>query len=103
MIHSIVARITAIEIYFVAVINPVRAVVNLVVVINIGAVGVVNRYIDGNVEPGEADEDVEMGEADEDVEMRDVDKAVEMGEDDNDIEMVYVDEDVDMGADADRL
>jgi hypothetical protein len=103
MIPSIVARITTIEIYFVAVINPVGAAVNLAVVINIGAVGVVNRYIDGNIEPGEADEDVEMGEADEDVEMRDVNEAIEMGEDDDDIEMVYVDEDVDMGADADHL
>jgi hypothetical protein len=103
MIHSIVACITAVEIYFVVVINPVGAAVNLAVVINVGAVGVVNRYIDGNVEPGEADEDVEMGEADEDVEMQDVDEAVEMGEDDDDIEMVYVNEDVDMGADADRL
>jgi hypothetical protein len=103
MIHSIIAHITAIEIYFVAVINPIGAAVNLMVVINVGAVGVVNRYINGNIEPGEADEDVEMGEADEDVEMRDVNEAIEMGEDDDDIEMVYVDEDVDMGADADHL
>ena len=72
--YSIVAGIASIEIYFVAVINPIGAAFNLVAVVNVRAG---NRYINGNVEIGEADEDVEMG---------DVDKAVEMGEDDEDID-----------------
>ena len=112
MIYSIIARINAVDIYFVALINPVGVAVNLVVVVNAGAVGEANRYLDGNVEIGGADDDVEMGEVDEVVGMGEEDEDVEMvyvgeeadvvgmGEDDEDVEMVYVGEEADAGADA---